>query len=501
MQNSSTSPVLELRGIHKKFPGVHALNNVSLSLQPGEIHALLGENGAGKSTLIKVMTGVYSRDAGEILLNGTAIFPRDTGDAQALGISTVYQEVNLLPNLSVAQNLFLGREPKRFGLIDWKTMNQQSADILKEYDLSIDVSAPLSQFSIAIQQLIAIARGVSMSAKVLILDEPTASLDADEVKTLFRVMRELRDKGVALVFVTHFLDQVYAVCDRITVLRSAQYVGTYETATLSRAELISHMLGKELANLSESRPDPLAENTPALIELKQLANQPYLQPIDLSVRKGEVVGLAGLLGSGRTEMCRLIFGIDKARDGALLIEGQAVNFNSPREAIDAGFGLCPEDRKHDGILGQLSIRENMILAKQIKRGWWRFISRKEQTEIADYFVKELAIKTSDIEKPINQLSGGNQQKVILARWLAANPRLLILDEPTRGIDIGAHAEIIRLIRKLCAEGLSLVVASSEMEELVAFSHKVVVMRDRNKVAELAHTDITPDNIMKAIASA
>ncbi|MGN0921003.1 MAG: sugar ABC transporter ATP-binding protein [Cellvibrio sp.] len=501
MQNSSASPVLELRGIHKKFPGVHALNNVSLSLMPGEIHALLGENGAGKSTLIKVMTGVYTRDAGDILLNGQPIFPRDTGDAQALGISTVYQEVNLLPNLTVAQNLFLGREPRRWGLIDWKKMNQASSEILKDYDLDIDVTAPLSQYSIAIQQLIAIARGVSMSAKVLILDEPTASLDADEVQTLFRVMRELRAKGVALVFVTHFLDQVYAVCDRITVLRSAQYVGTYETATLSRGELISHMLGKELASLSELRPDALPRDLPNLIELKQLANPPFVQPINLQVQKGEVVGLAGLLGSGRTELCRLLFGIDKAQAGEFSVDGQIKRFQSPREAIDAGFGLCPEDRKQDGILGQLSIRENMILAKQIKRGWWRFISRKEQNEIAESFVKELAIKTSDIEKPINQLSGGNQQKVILARWLAANPQLLILDEPTRGIDIGAHAEIIRLIRKLCAEGLSLVVASSEMEELVAFSHKVVVMRDRQKVAELTHTDISPDNIMKAIASA
>jgi monosaccharide-transporting ATPase len=501
MQTQSPSPVLELRGIHKKFPGVHALKGVNFSLYPGEIHALLGENGAGKSTLIKVMTGVYTRDSGDILVDGQAIFPKDTGDAQALGVSTVYQEVNLLPNLTVAHNLFLGREPKKFGLIDWKRINRESEILLRQYDLNIDVTQPLSSYSIALQQLIAIARGVSMSAKVLILDEPTASLDADEVQTLFRIMRELRAKGIGLVFVTHFLDQVYAVCDRITVLRSAEYVGTYETATLSRSELIGHMLGKELASLSELRPAPLSSSQESLIDLRNAGNNPTLAPMNLTVRKGEVVGLAGLLGSGRTELCRLLFGIDKRQEGEILLDGKAINFSSPRDAIDQGFGLCPEDRKHDGILGQLSIRENMILAKQIKQGWWRYISRKEQTEIAEHYVTELAIKTSDIEKPINQLSGGNQQKVILARWLAANPRLLILDEPTRGIDIGAHAEIIRLIRKLCDQGLSLVVASSEMEELVAFSHKVAVMRDRNKVAELEGDAITPENILKAIASA
>jgi len=493
-------PVLQLKGIHKIFPSVHALKGVDFTLRAGEIHALLGENGAGKSTLIKVMTGVYQRDGGDILLEGNPIFPNNTGDAQDLGISTVYQEVNLLPNLTVAQNIYLGREPRRFGLINWKKVNQDAAQLLKGYDLNIDVTLPLSHYSIAVQQLIAIARGVDMSAKVLILDEPTASLDADEVKSLFRIMRDLKARGIGIVFVTHFLDQVYAVCDRITILRSAELVGEFVAANLSRTELIGHMLGKELAELGEHRVQTNENCDEALLTLQGLGRNATLSPVDLQVCKGEVVGLAGLLGSGRTELCRLIFGVDKKHTGTVTFNGKAVNFSSPRDAIDAGMGLCPEDRKHDGILGQLSIRENMILARQIKQGWWKYISRKEQEDIANQYVKELSIATSDIEKPIEQLSGGNQQKVILARWLAANPSLLILDEPTRGIDIGAHAEIIRLIRKLCDQGLALVVASSELEELVAFSSKVIVLRDRNKVAELEGDEINPQRIMQAIAA-
>jgi galactofuranose transport system ATP-binding protein len=496
----NTTPVLQLKGIHKIFPSVHALKGVDFTLRAGEIHALLGENGAGKSTLIKVMTGVYQRDGGDILLEGNPIFPNNTGDAQDLGISTVYQEVNLLPNLTVAHNIYLGREPRRFGLINWKKVNRDAAQLLKGYDLDIDVTLPLSHYSIAVQQLIAIARGVDMSAKVLILDEPTASLDADEVQSLFRIMRDLKARDIGIVFVTHFLDQVYAVCDRITILRSAELVGEFVAANLSRTELIGHMLGKELAELGEHKMQTNENCDEALLTLQGLGRNATLSPIDLKVCKGEVVGLAGLLGSGRTELCRLIFGVDKKHAGTVMFNGKAVNFSSPRDAIDAGMGLCPEDRKHDGILGQLSIRENMILARQIKQGWWKFIPRKEQEDIAKQYVKELSIATSDIEKPIEQLSGGNQQKVILARWLAANPSLLILDEPTRGIDIGAHAEIIRLIRKLCDQGLALVVASSELEELVAFSSKVIVLRDRNKVAELEGSDINPQRIMQAIAA-
>lgn len=491
--------VLALRGVVKTFPGVKALNGVDFNLRRGEIHALLGENGAGKSTLIKVLTGVYGRDGGDIRLDGEPVHPAGTGDAQALGISTVYQEVNLVPNLSVAQNLYLGREPRRWGLIDWRAMYRQARELLVGYDLDIDVTVPVSRYSVAVQQLVAIARGVSLSARVLVLDEPTASLDADEVQTLFGIMRTLRDQGIGIVFVTHFLDQVYAVCDRITVLRNGTLVGEFDAAGLSKHELVSHMLGKELKqSLSEPHTPASPEREGDLLRLTD-ATSASLAAMNLSVSAGEVVGLAGLLGSGRTEVCRLVFGVDGLTGGNRTISGAERRFSHTRQAVLAGIGLCPEDRKRDGLFGPMSIRENIIMALQSKRGWWRFLSMARQREIADRYVDTLNIATSDIEKSIDQLSGGNQQKAILARWLAAEPKLLLLDEPTRGIDVGAHAEIIQLIRRLCDDGLGLLVASSELDELVEFSDKVVVLADRRKVAEIPGAEITQQRIMQSIA--
>jgi len=495
-------PVLSLNGIDKNFPGVRALQGTDFHLRPGEIHALLGENGAGKSTLIKVMTGVYARDGGRITLEGEAIDPSSTRDAQALGISTVYQEVNLLPNLSVAQNIFLDREPKRWGLINWREVNRRAERLLASYDLQIDVTLPLSHYSVAVQQLIAIARGVDMSAKVLILDEPTASLDADEVQKLFEIMRQLRDKGIGIVFVTHFLDQVYAVSDRITVLRNGALVGEFVTADLPQDRLVGHMLGRELAQVDSRPPARETDERPSpLLTLKRLGRRGSLEPVDLTLAPGEVMGLAGLLGSGRTELCRLVFGVDRKDQGQMSFRDQPRDFKNPFEAMTAGIGLAPEDRKQDGIIGPLSIRENILLALQVKRGWWRYLPRREQEALAERYIRELKIATPDSDKPIEQLSGGNQQKVILARWLASEPSLLLLDEPTRGIDIGAHAEIIRLIRQLCDQGLALMVASSELDELVAFSDKVLVLRDHRKVAELEREQISQQSIMQAIAQA
>ena len=494
--------LLSLSKVEKCYPGVKALDGVDFQLREGEVHALLGENGAGKSTLVKVMTGALEGDGGKMTYLGEPLKLKSTAHAQQVGISTVYQEVNLLPNLTVAQNLYLGREPKKFGLIDWKRINRQSQAVLKRFDLDIDVTQPLSNFSVAVQQLIAIARGVDMSAKVLVLDEPTASLDADECEQLFAVMRELKAKGIGIVFITHFLDQVYAVSDRITVLRNGQLVGEFEAATLTRSALVGHMLGKELqtqAHRSEAREEkPAAE---PLLELEDVAVRGSLQPTTLTVRRGEAVGLAGLLGSGRSEVCRAVFGVDKKTGGALKFKKDEQNFRQPAEAIAAGLALCPEDRKTSGIVGPLSIRENIALALQARRGWWRPMSKAEQQKLADKFIAELQIATPDAEKPIEQLSGGNQQKVILARWLATNPQLLVLDEPTRGVDIGAHAEILKLIKKFCSEGMSLLVTSSELDELVAFSDRVAVMRDRRKVAEIEGADITEGNIMQAIAEA
>ncbi|MCZ3378619.1 galactofuranose ABC transporter, ATP-binding protein YtfR [Rhizobium sp. AG207R] len=493
--------LLTATGFCKYFPGSTALDHVDFTLMRGEVHALLGENGAGKSTLIKCMTGAYRRDAGTLVLDGAEIDPHDTLAAQKLGIGTVYQEVNLLPNLSVAENLFLGRQPRRFGMVTSRVMNQMARDLLSQYGLDIDVGRQLDRFSVAIQQVIAIARAVDLSGKVLILDEPTASLDTHEVEMLFGIVRRLKQRGLGIVFITHFLEQVYEICDRITVLRNGRLVGTREADGLPRQTLIAMMLGRELAETESTIKQSETESGPVKYHFTNFGKRGKIKPFDMEVRVGEVVGIAGLLGSGRTETAEVLFGVERADSGEAKIEGKPVALSSPRAAIKSGFGFCPEDRKTDGIIGDLSIRENIIMALQARRGWARPLPRSEQNAIADRYIKALDIRTTDREKPIRLLSGGNQQKAILARWLATNPSFLILDEPTRGIDVGAHAEIIRLIEDLCRQGMSLVVISSELEELVAYSSRVIVLRDREHIAELTGSEITAGNIVEAIATA
>jgi simple sugar transport system ATP-binding protein len=501
-QAQCSRSLLEVRGLIKRFPGVLALDGVDFTLQAGEVHAVLGENGAGKSTLIKILTGVHARDAGVVRLDGVEIEPRDVWDAQRLQIGTVYQEVNLLPNLSVAENLFLGRQPTRWGLVDRRAMQRRASEILADHGLShVDPAASLDAYSVAIQQVIAIARAVDLSAKVLILDEPTASLDRHEVDMLFQVMRDLKGRGIGIVFITHFLDQVYAVADRTTVLRNGRVVGERKLADLPRLELVSMMLGRELAHqgAAVSRDRPLRDGPP-VVAFQGYGKSRYLAPFDLEVRAGEVVGVAGLLGSGRTETANMAFGLQRAETGSVAVDGRPVHLRSPRDAIRLGFGYCPEDRKTEGIIGELSVRENIILALQARRGWMKPLSFREQDEIAQRFITQLDIRTPDAERPIQFLSGGNQQKALLARWLATDPRFLILDEPTRGIDVGAHAEIIRLIDRLCAEGLAMLVISSELEEIVSYSHRVVVMRDRHQVGTLEGRQISTDAIMATIAA-
>ncbi len=492
--------LLEIRGLTKGFPGVQALDRVDFTLRAGEIHGLLGENGAGKSTLIKVLTGVFQRDAGAMVLDGREIAPRDPADALSLGIGTVYQEVNLLPNLSVAENLFIGRQPHRFGLVRAGEMRRRSSEILSGYGIDINVADPLGSFSVAVQQIVAIARAVDLSAKVLILDEPTASLDAQEVQTLFGLLGDLRSRGIGIVFVTHFLDQVYALCDRITVLRNGRLVGSRPAGELPRLELVSMMLGRELAAEALHRTHRSAVAGDPVVAFRHYGKRRLIEPFDLEVRPGEVVGLAGLLGSGRTETAKLVFGIERAETGQALVDGKPVRIASPRDAARLGFGFSPEDRKTEGIVAELSIRENIILAMQAQRGWLRQLPRSKQDEIAGRFIKLLDIRTPDAEKPIGLLSGGNQQKALLARWLATEPRFLILDEPTRGIDVGAHAEIIRLIERLCEDGLALLVISSELEEIASYSDRVVVLRDRKHVRELSGREVNADTIMTTIAS-
>ena len=524
MSNDQHS-LLEIRGLAKSFPGVKALQGVDFTLRRGEVHALMGENGAGKSTLIKVLTGVYQRDAGTARLNGVDINAESPKAAEALGISTVYQEVNLIPHLSVAENICLGRQPTRFGMISWGAMAKRAeralarmevSDVLptdgtppairplneKRKPLGIDVTQPVSSYSIAVQQMIAIARALDISGKLLILDEPTSSLDEKEVAELFTVLRKLRGEGLGIVIVTHFMDQVYAISDRITVLRDGQLVGEFETAKLPRTELVSKMIGKELSQVPTIQHDDdgtAQTKREPLLELKNYGRAGSVTGMNLTVGKGEVVGLAGLLGSGRTETARLIFGIDKAQTGEMLLDGKPTQFGSPRQAIRAGFAFTPENRKVDGIIPRLSIRENIILALQARRGALKTLSRKEQEDLADKYIKLIGISTPGAEQLVVNLSGGNQQKVLLARWLATEPRLLILDEPTRGIDVGAKAEILKLVQSLREQGMSILFISSELEEVARDSQRVVVLRDRAKVGELSGNQISEENIMRTIA--
>lgn len=492
--------LLSIRSLSKVFPGTRALDDVDLDIAAGEVHALLGENGAGKSTLIKCLTGAYLRDGGTVSLDGAPIDPRSTLEAQELGIGTVYQEVNLLPNLTVAQNLMFGREPRRFGLIDTRATRTAARDTLRGYGLRIDVDRDLGSYSVAIQQIIAIARAVEISGKVLILDEPTASLDAAEVRMVFDVVRGLRDRGMAIVFVSHFLDQVFDLADRVTILRNGRKVASQPIAGLTRMTLVEQMLGRALED-TVAAPHRAADRDRApLVQFAGTGRAGVVEPFDLTIGTGEVVGLAGLLGSGRTETAELLFGIRPAQTGTARDSKGPLDLRSPRAAIAAGFGFAPEDRKTDGIVADLSIRENIILGLQARRGWARPIPRAEQNRLADDYIKRLDIRTSGREKPIGELSGGNQQKAVLARWLAMNPRFLILDEPTRGIDVGAHAEILRLIRTLTSGGMSVLVISSELDELVAVAGRVIVLRDRAHVAELSGAQVSADAIMRAIAT-
>ncbi|HEX2995783.1 MAG TPA: sugar ABC transporter ATP-binding protein [Anaerolineales bacterium] len=495
--------ILTLRGISKTFPGVNALENVDFSLKRGEIHALVGENGAGKSTLIKIMTGVEHPDAGSIELDGKLVQVRSPQHSQEIGISTVYQEVNLCTNLSIAENIMLGHEPYHFGSLDWKKMNLLAGQAMQRLDVDIDVSQPLGNVSVAIQQMVAIARSLEItSAKILILDEPTSSLDVNEANRLFDVMQKLKGQGIGIVFITHFLDQVYQVSDRITVLRNGKLVGTYATNSLERVELISKMLGRSISDLNAVSKSKLSseqkENKKLLLKAKGLGRAGSLEPFDLELYANEVVGIAGLLGSGRTEMANLTFGIDTPDQGTLTLNEKPVDHFSPLESLKNGIALCPENRKEEGIVGDLTIRENIILALQARYGWFRFLNTQKQYEIAQRYIQLLGISTPSPDQLVKNLSGGNQQKVILARWLATDPQVLILDEPTRGIDVGAKAEIQKLVLDLADEGKSCIFISSELEEVLRTSHRIIVLRDRKKAAEYSG-DVNDQTIIQTMA--
>ena len=496
--------VLEMRHIYKSFPGVKALQNVDFTLKKGEIHALMGENGAGKSTLIKVLTGVEEFETGEIMIDGCdhAIINRSPQEAQNRGISTVYQEVNLCPNLTVAENLFIGREPRKGGLIDWKTMNKKAGKLLQDLDIHADVTQTIDNYSIAIQQMVAIARAVDMSAKVLILDEPTSSLDDGEVEKLFTLMRRLKAEGVGIIFVTHFLEQVYAVCDKITVLRNGQLVGQFTTAELPRVQLVAKMMGKDfddLAAIKNSRSEEKHGDDDVVIKAVGLGKKGYIKPFDLVIHKGEVVGFTGRLGSGRSETVRVLYGAEKPDEGELKVNGKTLTARHPLMSMNAGMAYLPEDRKNEGIIADLSVRDNLSKALQAKRGIFHLLSRKQQEEFTDKYIEMLQIKTASRETPIKSLSGGNQQKVIIGRWLLTNPDFLILDEPTRGIDVGTKTEIQKLVVKLAEQGMAVVFISSEIEEMLRTCDRMVVMRDGTKVGELSNDEMNQSTIMSTIA--
>ncbi len=496
--------ILVMDGISKDFPGVQALENVSLTLRRGEILCLVGENGAGKSTLMKILTGVERPDSGRIVLDGQEIQPRSTQHAQSLGISTVYQEINLCTNLTVAENILLGREPYKRGRIDWVKMNALASSALHDLlGVNIDVTKQLDSYTVAIQQMVAITRALYLeSAKILILDEPTSSLDVNETEQLFKVMRKLKNQGVGIIFITHFIGQVYEISDRITVLRNGKLVGTYETSAISRVGLISKMIGRSLAEFDELSKTKLESSKhihrEALLQARQFGLTGTMQPFDLDLHVGEVVGLAGLLGSGRTETANLLFGSEKADTGSISMNGNLVLDYSPLGSIKRGVALCPEDRKAWGIVDDLTVRENIILAIQASKGWFKYLSLQEQYDLADKYIKLLNIATPSADQPVKNLSGGNQQKVILARWLAINPQILILDEPTRGIDVGTKAEIQKLVLVLAEEGKACVFISSELEEVLRTSHRVVVLREREKVAEFAG-EVDENTIIHAFA--
>lgn len=500
-------PVVEMTGISIEFPGVKALDGVDFTLYPGEVHALMGENGAGKSTLIKALTGVYGIDGGNIVVDGREVRISGPADAQKAGISTVYQEVNLCSNLSVAENVMLGNEPRTGPFISWRKMRAEAALYLERMRVNIDPASMLSAHSIAVQQLCAIARSTVVDAKVLILDEPTSSLQNAEVSELFDVIRSLRDAGVAILFVSHFLDQIYEISDRMTVLRNGQLVGSYLTADLPRIDLISKMIGRsgqELAGIEEKTQGAARiahEDDEPAVRAIGLGKRGQIEPYDLDLFPGEIVGFAGLLGSGRTEAARLLYAADKADEGEFQLNGTSIKINDPLSALNHDIAFSSEDRKKEGIIGDLTVRENISLAVQTTRGIWRRVPKRELDEIVDKYVAALNIYPANPNMLVKNLSGGNQQKVLLARWLATAPKLLILDEPTRGIDVGAKAEIQKLVTQLASEGMSVVFISSEFEEILRVCHRIEILRDRVIVDSIANgPDVDANTILERIAA-
>jgi galactofuranose transport system ATP-binding protein len=498
----SASPLLSMRSISKAFGGIPALSAASLEVAPGEVHALIGQNGAGKSTMIKILTGYVSRDDGEIFFEGAAFDARSPQDAQHKGISTIYQEINLVPFRSVTENICLGRESRRFGLLDWKAMHEQARTLLARFKIDLDVRKPLLRFNTATQQMVAIARAIGFKAKLVIMDEPTSSLDEREVAVLFDVIRQLRAEGVSVVFVSHKLDELYEVCDRVTIMRDGRTVKTADMASISKLELVASMLGRDIAQVAKSatafgnRHGRIGD---IVLSAENLAAGHKVHDVSFSVKRGEIAGFAGLLGAGRTETARMVFGADPMQAGALSLDGRPMRPREPIDAIKAGIGFSSEDRKMEGIVPEMSVAENLTLALMPQLARAGIVDEAKQRAIVEKFIQRLGVKCSGPDQKIRELSGGNQQKVLLARWLAMNPKLLILDEPTRGIDVGAKAEIQSLIKELADQGLAVLMISSELEEVLEGSDRVFVLREGRSVAEFSHAEASESAVMTAMA--
>src|SRR5947209_1796617 len=499
------TPLLEMRGIVKSFPGVMALQCVDLDVFGGEVDGIVGHNGAGKSTLIKILTGAYSRDGGVIRLDGRPVHFHTPAAAQAGGIATIYQETNLVPYLSAAENIFLGREPRlRWGAVDWKTMRREAEHLLRGLGIGLDVRVPTMRLSVAMQQMVMLARAVCLQARLVVMDEPTSSLDAHEVQILFDVIRRFQREGVGIIYISHRFDEIFALTDRVTILRDGRLVGTLATKDTNKLELVALMLARKTTEVETSGQTAFTESAAEgsrqdLLEVQHLTRRPAPIDVSLDVRQGEIVGLAGLLGSGRTELARAIFGADRPERGVIKMAGRTVRIRSPRDAVRAGLGYTPEDRKTEGIVPQLSVRDNIVLATLPRFTRFGILSVRRQRAIADELIKRLDIRTPGQSTPVRNLSGGNQQKVILARWLCRRPQLLLMDEPTRGIDVGAKAEVQRLIDEVAQEGLGVLMISSELAEVIEGSDRVVVIQEGRTVGELSHQEASEERVLGIIS--
>ena len=495
----SNNVLVEIKDVSKHFPGVKALDHVSLSIRRGEVHALSGENGAGKSTLIKILTGVYTYDEGSIIFDGSPVAFKSTNESQKAGIGSVYQELNMIPYLSVAENIYIGDYPMGKTGIEWKELYENAQNQLDSLNIDVDAKKQLNELSTAQQQMVSIVRAVSRDCKLIILDEPTSSLDTKEVKTLFSLVRQLKEKGVAFIFITHRMEEIYQICDRITVLKDGQFIGTYQAEDLNQYRLVTLMVGREITQQRKQTYFSPEKDQNYVVEVRNLAKKPKVKDVSFGISRGEIVGLAGLLGSGRTEVAEMLFGSEMPDAGEILYEGILQKNISPTKAVRAGLAFCTENRRLDGIVPNMSVKNNIVLAcmKQISR--LGFVISRKRLALVNRYIEELRIKTPTPEQRIRNLSGGNQQKALLARWMATNPKLIILDEPTRGIDVGAKQEVERLVQQIASQGIGVLLISSEIPELVRNCDRVIVLREGEQVGELAGAQISEEAIMQIIA--